>query len=225
MNVDCVILTKTVDERFYKMTNDTIESLINSEPSIKFDIKLVESNYSSPFRYNYSNVETIKPIEQFNYNRFLNLGLEKCHNDWIILSNNDVTYTTNWFTNLMSEHDKDPELLSMCPYEPNWHKQYYPIAVDVNYGYSSKTFITGWCIIINKKVVERIGKFDEQFAFWYQDDDYGRTIQKHNIKHAMIKSSVVYHLGSQSHILLSDEQKAELTFNQKKVFDSKWSGN
>ena len=39
MNVDCILLTKTIDDNFYKMTVDTIDSLINSEPSINFKIK------------------------------------------------------------------------------------------------------------------------------------------------------------------------------------------
>ena len=225
MNVDCILLTKTIDDNFYKMTVDTIDSLINSEPSINFKIKLVESNYSSPFKYNYPNLELIQPIEQFNYNRFLNFGVEKCTSDWIIISNNDVIYTEKWFTNLMVEHEKNPELLSMCPYEPNWHTNYYPTEINVNYGYDSKTFITGWCIILNKSVINSIGKFDERFAFWYQDDDYGKTLQKYNIQHAMIKNSVVYHIGSQSHKILSDSEKFELTFNQKKIFDDKWGIN
>lgn len=225
MTVDCIILTKTIDDRFFKMTNDTIDSLNNSETTIDFNIKLIESNYSSPFVYTQKNVEIIKPIEQFNYNRFLNLGVSHCSNDWIILSNNDVLYTQNWFTNLINQYELDNELISMCPYEPNWHRRYYPIATELNYGYASKTFITGWCIVINKKVIDIIGKFDEQFVFWYQDDDYGKTLEKHKIKHAMVKNSVVYHLGSQSHTILNNEEKREMTYHQKQIFDKKWNKN
>lgn len=223
MDIDCIILTKTADDTLYNLTRQTIDTLILSESSHKFNIKLIESNYSSPYKYEYPNVEVIQPIETFNYNRFLNFGLNKCKSDWIIISNNDVIYTSNWLNNLLVEYDKDNELLSMCPYEPNWHSGYYPIAKEINYGYDAKTFVTGWCILINKKVFDIIGKFDEQFAFWYQDDDYGLTLKKYGIKHAMIKSSIVYHLHSRSHHLLQQHEPNSMTWRQKSVFDAKWN--
>ena len=223
MNIDCIILTKTSDERFYSMTCQTINTLLESEPSHQFHIKLIESNYSSAYNYVYPNIiETLKPVESFNYNRFLNFGLDLCTSDWIIISNNDVIYTPGWLTTLLAEHEKDNDLLSMCPYEPKWHSAYYPIAVDVNYGYNYKTFVTGWCIVANKKVFQTIGKLDERFPFWYQDDDYGLTLQKYGIKHAMVKNSIVYHLNSQSHVLLNSIDKHALTFQQESVFKSKW---
>lgn len=224
MNIDCIILSNTANDFYYGITNQTIKTLVASEPNITFHIKLIESNTNSPYNFEFENIEIIKPNEPFNYNRFLNFGLDQCKNDWIILSNNDIIYTQNWLTYLLDEYNKNNEILSMSPYEPNWHKGYFPTALDINFGYHAKTYITGWCIVINKKVFETIGKFDEQFPFWYQDDDYGKTIEKHKIKHALVKKSIIYHLGSQSHVLLANRGgQHELTWLQKSVFDKKWN--
>ena len=47
-------------------------------------------------------------------------------------------------------------------------------------------------------VLMTIGKFDEQFDFYFQDDDYIEQLRLYNIKHASIKSSIVAHLGQKT---------------------------
>lgn len=75
---------------------------------------------------------------------------------------------------------------------------------------------------MNKKVVEVMGKFDEDFVFSYQDDDYSMTLQKHNIKHALIRNSVVIHKVSRSHDLVDDGKKFNMTHGQANTFFNKW---
>ena len=223
MEVDVIILSYTKDDTYYDMTKECIESILNSEEENTFNIIVMESDKTGKYVYDYDEVKTIVPDEEFNYNRFLNIGLEYCNNEWILISNNDTEYHSKWFTQMYKEWEKDNELLSMSPFCPIWtkHKDFTG-GETVFPGYRVTYEITGWSILMNKKVVEVMGKFDEDFVFSYQDDDYSMTLQKHNIKHALIKNSVVTHRVSRSHDLVDDGKKFSMTHGQANTFFNKW---
>ena len=82
--------------------------------------------------------------------------------------------------------------------------------------------LTGWCIFIRREIFDTIGFLDEQFEFWYADRDYGLTLLKFNIQHALVPNSIVNHIGNQSHNSIEAEKLNYLTIDQKKVFDQKW---
>lgn len=224
MEVDVIILSYTKNDGYYGMTKECIESILNSEDEHTFNIVVMESDKTGKYVYDYDEVKTIVPNEEFNYNRFLNIGLEHCNNEWILISNNDTEYHSKWFTQMYKEWEKDNELLSMSPFCPIWtkHKDFTG-GEEVFPGYRVSFEITGWSILMNKKVVEMMGKFDEDFVFSYQDDDYSMTLQKHNIKHALIKNSVVTHKVSKSHNLITDTRmKFIMTHAQANTFFNKW---
>ena len=225
MKIDVVLLSYTKNDALYDMTKNCIESLIGSEEVFKFDIKLIETDKTGRRKYDYKEVTTIVPDEEFNYNKFLNIGLKYCENDWVLISNNDIEYIGGWLIEMYKQHEKDNDLLSMSPYCPIWpkHQDSFRYKTDVFYGYRSSYEITGWCLLINRKVIEKIDGFDENFPFWYQDDDYTKMIEKYDIKHALIRKSIVIHYGSRSYDLLSWRQRRKMTRGQKKKFQKKWS--
>jgi GT2 family glycosyltransferase len=85
-----------------------------------------------------------------------------------------------------------------------------------------KGILTGWCIFVKRDIFNIVGLLDEQFDFWYADNDYGRTLLKHRITHALIGTSKVDHLGNQTHNALSPEKLLELTDHQKSTYEKKW---
>lgn len=223
MQPDIIILSnsKTIEE--YGLTQRAINSLRLSE-NFKFNEVIVETNtkyLQEGFVYQGSNVTT--PGEDFNYNRFLNIGLNYCKSDWVIISNNDVIFTEKWFTKIMDFSKQNPEFLSFSPWEPNWHKK-RGMLLDRDYyeGYRTSFEITGWCIVMHRSVIERCNLFDENFKFWYQDNDYALTLQHNKIKHALVTSSKVYHSVSGSHHLLDSKDKPFMTDGQIDVLRKKW---
>jgi GT2 family glycosyltransferase len=75
---------------------------------------------------------------------------------------------------------------------------------------------------MHKSVLNKIGDFDEEFKFWYQDDDYAKTLLKNKIKHALITKSKVTHLLSKSHDFIEDSKKFEMTNGLGVKFNKKW---
>lgn len=195
MHVDVIMLSNTKNRDFYAMTRRALESLQASEEDVSFVIHLVETNKKLAKKgFTYPDVDLIVPKERFGYNRFLNHGLDRCRHDWIVVSNNDVVFTKGWFSTLMKVHENHPDVLSLSPWEPKWHRA-KALVPEGEYliGYRTGREVTGWCLVMHRSVVTQCALFDEQFEFWYQDDDYAMTLKKHNIKHALVPGSIVHH--------------------------------
>ena len=224
MEIDVILLSYTKNDNIFNMTKRCIESIINSEKEHKFNIFLVETEKSGKYTYDFKEVKTIVPDEEFNYNKFLNIGLKYCKNEWILISNNDTEYVGGWLTEMLKQHSKDNELISMSPYCPIWHvhKNNFKEKKEIFYGYRTSYELTGWSILINKKVIDIIGNFDEQFSFWYQDNDYSMNLQKYNVKHALIKKATVLHHLSKSHALVDPKKQNQMTHGLNKNFNEKW---
>lgn len=223
MTSDIIFLSNTKDIHHYGLTTRAINSLRASE-GFKFHEIIVESNSShldKGFVYHGSNVVT--PNEEFNYNRFLNHGLKHTTSDWIVISNNDVIFTQNWFTNLMDFQKQNPQYLSLSPFEPNWHPKKGIYNTKLFYdGYKTSYEITGWCLVIHRSVIDSCNLFDERFKFWYQDNDYAETIKHKKIPHALVTNSRVYHDISKSYDTFTPEQMHDMTHAQHKIFIDKW---
>lgn len=224
MEIDVIILSYAKNDDIIKMNNDCINSINNSTKNYSFNIILVETDNNRTHKYSQKNVQVVQPGVEFNYNKFLNIGLKYCKNEWILLSNNDVIYDSNFIDYMLEEYNKDNQLLSMSPMDNTWfrHKE-FSHNVNVYYGYRTSFEITGWSILLNKMVVDKIGgSFDENFKFWYQDNDYSNNLIKYKIKHGLVTKSNVTHLLSKSHGLIENNKKFEMTDGQSVIYNKKW---
>ena len=219
--IDAIVLTYTKNLHFYGLTLRTINSL-RMNNNRDFNVVVMESNQNNE-AFLYPDCTVVKPAEEFNYNRFLNIGLNYCKSKYVLLLNNDLFFPPDSVATLidcMETHG----LSSACPHEPNWHasrltdEEKQQVLV---YGYEVEKFVLGWCICVRRSLFETIGKFDESFKFWYQDNDYAMNLQKNGIRHALVNTSQVYHEFSQSHGLLA-ENKDEMTHGMRDVFREKW---
>jgi cellulose synthase/poly-beta-1,6-N-acetylglucosamine synthase-like glycosyltransferase len=224
MVVDVIILSYVKDDSILKMNEDCMKSLYNSTDQHKFQIYLIETNKEKEFKYEGCDTcEVIQPDCEFNYNKFLNIGLEHCKNDWVLISNNDTIYHKNFLEEMMVAHNYDNQILSMSPMDDDWHRhQTFDKKSDIYYGYRTSYEVAGWSILVHRSVIQKIGGFDEQFTFWYQDNDYAHSLMKNNIKHALITKSKVTHLLSKSHGFLEGRKKYEMTDGLGHVFMNKW---
>ena len=225
-DADIIILTKTADDKYYDMTYDCIQSIRYSEPDMNFNIILMESNKDSEYVYDNAD-KVITPNCEFNYNKFINIGMKECESEWRVISNNDVIYHDKWLQVIKSVHATNSHIKSFSPWTEHWHgprigKNVQPLRV----GYTAGLEVAGWCIIARKEVFDTIGPLDEQFEFWYQDNDYAMTLHSHGILHALVSLCRVTHLidagssNGKSFDLL--ENPDEKTLGQKKKFDNKW---
>jgi GT2 family glycosyltransferase len=224
--IDVIILSYAKNDEIINMNNNCINSILNSTTNYKFNIFLIETDSAKEFEYPQENVKVIQPGLEFNYNKFLNIGLKECKSDWILISNNDTIYHKGFIERMFDIYNFNNEILSMSPMDDDWkwHAN-FDRNIDFFYGYRTSFEVAGWSILINKSVFEKIGEFDEQFSFWYQDNDYANSLIKNNIKHALVTNSKVTHLVSKSHDLIDQEKIFEMTGGLFSTFENKWLKN
>lgn len=226
IKVDVIILSFAQTNQLRQTTLQGIESLFQSEDSshIQFEVLVIESN-SELFPYQYPNTKTIYPDEKFGFNRFLNIGIMQTSNDYVCLSNNDLVFHKRWATEIIKAMQENPEIKSANPYCDIFkYHQTIVEGADIIFRHQNPLvngILTGWCLFVKREIFKKIGALDEQFEFWYADNDYDHTLKKYRLKHALVKRSIVTHLGSQSHETLLDK-KDLLTTGQREKFENKW---
>lgn len=223
MVIDVIILSYAKNDDIFNMNVECIDSINRSSNEHQFNIFVVETEKEKKFSYPFANVNVIQPESEFNYNKFINIGLQFCKSDWILISNNDTVYHNNSIDELLRAHSIDNGLLSLSPMDDTWFRHnHFDRNKLIHYGYRTSFEITGWSILMNKKVLEIMGNFDEQFAFWYQDNDYANNLKKFNIKHGLVSTSKVTHKLSSSYSLIQKEKLHEFTNGAATIFSNKW---
>jgi hypothetical protein len=141
--------------------------------------------------------ETLFWTREFNYNACLNFGIEHTNTEYVALCNNDLVFQKGWekITDVMNYF----ELLSASPLsEYSTHRHAYKKCNNIYYGYQIGHELLGWCIVINREILQQIKKLDETYKFWCSDNAYADQLQKANIKHALVCNSIVNHIGGGS---------------------------
>lgn len=193
MKLSVIILSFTTTEGLFEMTSNCINSLVESESSIEMEIILVESNknyLNSGFVYP-EFVKIIIPESDFNFHKFLNIGIKYSTAEYIALCNNDLIFYKNWFSEILKVKKENPIIES---FSPSGKIEDYNFVNEFELGYKVRTHLMGWCIVACKEVFKKIGYLDETFDFNYADNDYAMSLKKHNIRHALVNSSKVEHL-------------------------------
>lgn len=228
MNVDVVILTDSSSEESIGMTRRTIHTIKENEPNHVFHIHLVESGVFSKHRYDDMVENYIHPSTTFNYNKFVNIGLVYVKHDWVLISNNDIGYENNWFTEIMNVYKERPDIESFSPKDPMLYMIYfsgYFIGTDSKYNESHRVTesVMGWSILIKKTALDKITPFDEQFDMYYQDNDYAEMLKVNSIKHALVRNSIAVHQGTMRvKDVLSDIKIKKIEQDERK-FRTKWN--
>jgi GT2 family glycosyltransferase len=211
--IDVICLTDTTSLKIYEMTHRTITSIRESETDYKFNIILLDTNPNS--EYSYNNVDYyVIPNEPFNYNRYLNIASKYLKFDWVLITNDDVRYEKNWFSEILKIYNSDNTIESFSPKDMLFYSTIYGDhflgSNDTHWvSYNVTEAVCGWSILMRKKVWDLIGKWDEEFDFYYQDNDYAKTIESLGIKHAIVRNSLTLHIGNLSFFNRKDDEHRE----------------
>ena len=197
IKLSVIILSITNNAEMFKMTSDCIDSLQRSEVKVNIEILIIESNKN----YTNSNwqypdfVKVIIPESNFNFHKFLNIGIRESTGDFIALCNNDLIFTQNWFTEILHVKNRNPKIKSFSPSETQYIGRSND---DFISGYKIRQHIKGWCIVVERDIFQKIGYLDESFDFYFADNDYAMTLRMNNLKHALVCRSFVKHLEKKS---------------------------
>lgn len=189
-----------------------------SQNFTNFEVILVDNgstdNSVSYVRKNFPQVKIVKLSKNFGFAKAVNLGIEKSLAPFVTLLNNDTKVDINWLKNLYGAilsnpkvfavaskilQAKKPNLVDSAGDKINIVGQAHP----AGYGERSEKFekgrfvfgATGAASIFRKEILEKLGKFDEDFFFYFEDVDFALRAQIAGFKCWYQPSAVAYHLG------------------------------
>lgn len=198
MNHDIIILSLTNNDHFFNMTKQCITSLKQSEENVKFNVILVESGINGHLYEGIADT-IITPDIKFNYNTYMNIGLEHSKNEWVSLCNNDLIFQQNWASEVHKyyEYNKDVKSYGHWNDYAGWHHSRFNDNRTVYEGYNIGKEVSGWCITARRDIFNTV-VLDNRVEFWFSDNIYSDELQKNNIKHVLLKNSKIIHFESQT---------------------------
>lgn len=210
--VDVVILSNAKTPALRRLTEQTISSCISGANQLPINIIVVEQVPNVL----YSNASTIKnPHEIFNYNATANFGAKHGKAEWIMIANNDLTFTDGWLHELLAVNHS-----VMSPHEPNDPRQ---SEISQNtFGTVNGKHFSGWCFMIRRELWKKIGGFDDCVNFWFSDDVTIEQVLKLGVEPVLVKCSLVNHLGSSTLLSMDNVVADDYTWGQVDIFNTKY---
>lgn len=189
MTYDLIIISQSKGD-LIRVTQQCIDSARKDNADL--NIIVVETGDNYPYHVD----KIVKYEGEFNYNKALNLGLQYAKSDYQVLCNNDIIFYEGW--SKMGDVMKANDYLSASALSNDIRQRYCNRGYMAYEGYVVGIHLTGWCIFTSKELWSKIGKLNEKHRFWFSDNVYADQLIKAGIKHALICSIQVDHLGSQT---------------------------
>jgi O-antigen biosynthesis protein len=218
-----------------------IESIRKYTKEGTYEIIVVDNNSTDDtalWLNQQKDIKTILNAENLGFPKGCNQGIEIASGENILLLNNDVIVTKSWLENMErclynSENVGAVGCVTnSCSYYHVINVQYDSIekmqefAVQYNVPNSDlweeRLKLVGFCMLIKKEVVDKVGILDEQFTPGnYEDDDYSARIRKAGYRLILCKDTFIHHFGSTS-FKENNVAFLKLLETNRKKFEDKW---
>lgn len=162
-------------------------------------------------------ITIINTDKNLGYAGGLNQGIlylkDKTEVDWFMLMNNDVKLTKEFFADLLKLENQNtiysPVIINV---EDDIVQNtggklvlYYGGTLNLNKGNqfqemvkAEPDFLSGCCLFMNRKVIEKVGELDEFYESYYEDVEYSFRARKKGIKLEVLWDTPLRHYHSMS---------------------------
>jgi len=157
-----------------------------------------------------------------------NLGAKEATGDYICFINNDVIVSPRWLEKLIKVLEDDEQNGAVGPVSNNVGGIKFPQRVkfiNEKEGIIEEIpRLSGFCIVLPKKIFNNIGKWDERFfPGFFEDDDLCIRLQEEGYKLKYCGNSFVHH-KMQSTFAKNKLDGNDIYKTNKKRFENKWKG-
>ena len=182
------------------MLENCITTLRQSDGEQTFNVMVIESGVIVDCGQDLTIKYNMYGGPQFCYNHALNLGINESENEWVVLINNDLIFRNTWMSEIIEAYNERPDIESFSPWNDmwDWHSRMFDInSTNIIEGYNIGRELCGWCIIARRSIFDKFS-LSERVNFWYSDNVYADSLREFGIKHALVISSKVDHIVSQT---------------------------
>lgn len=184
-----------------------------------------------------AHVRIIENKQNRGFPAAVNQGIENATGDAILLLNNDTIVTTGWLDRLRTALDSDERIqvigpLTNCTAGLQRIPAKYSLENLDDFAWDRRVSnrdqlelvpeVTGFCMLIDRKAIQSIGLFDEQFGTGlYEDVDYCKRVRDAGFQIAIAHDVFIHHFGHKSFQKAGIDQNDLAVINQEKFHD-KW---
>jgi GT2 family glycosyltransferase/Flp pilus assembly protein TadD len=184
-------------------------------------------------------VDVVRNEKNVGFPAGCNQALARARGRFLVLLNNDTVVTPGWLDTLIAVSLSDWPAVGLVGPVSN----YAPDAQGVRPGYAEldglddfaerrrREFrgkvlwvnrLTGFCLLIRRDVLDRIGAFDERYGMgFFDDDDLCLRAREAGVKLAVAPEVYIHHFGSRTFKGLGIETRPQLQKNFE-LFRDKW---
>ncbi len=168
-----------------------------------------------------------------------NQGMRAASGAQVLLLNNDTVPTTGWLRRMLDALHADPAigLVGPCSNQVSGEQQ-IPVGYDDDlvgldgfaweWGKANERRredadrLVGFCLLIRREVIDRVGFLDERFGVGcFEDDDYCLRAARAGFRAVIARDAFVHHFGGRTFIG-SGVDFAGLMRRNQALFESKW---
>jgi len=216
----------------YEITKDAIESILNYTNGVDYRLILINDGgdkeldkyFKTLSRYRKNIIyRTNKP--NIGWIKSINQGIDLCNAPYVLFINNDIEIPRNadrWLSRMIEA--TIPKDIGACGCVTNYVMGYQNIELNkqilLQEHYTK--FLIGFCMLIKKEVIDKIGKLDERFGIGGNDDlDYSIRIRKAGYKLKIVRDTFIIHKGTKSLPMVFDDVEKQDKITRKILID-KW---
>lgn len=221
MTLDLIIISHAKTPELRQLTQRGIYSAIANEFHVKINPIVIEGNHA----VKYDGAKTYYQYGDFCYNKFLNFGASLGISEYIAFCNNDLSYGTDWASNLIEALQSG--LDSVSPYSTishHVHKTGILPNTGIHYGHEVKHQFEGWCFVWPRLLWNQI-KLDERVTFWCSDNATVEQLKAAGKNHGLVTYAIVEHPDNGGKTLKTVSNRHELTTQQAKIFNKLYDKN
>lgn len=191
-----------------------------------FNLIIIDNNSASDvrkfledFKNSRDNVTLIRNQNNLGWIKGVNQGLRLSKAPYVCIMNNDtVVNTSGWLSRLIGIAESEMDIGLVNP------------TFDIKRDLGAKSsfievdFCRGYCVLIKRPVIEKIGLLDEAYGEgYYDDDDYSVRALRAGFRCVRANDVFVRHFGDSTFSEVFGESKRRLMHAaNKKLFYSKW---
>lgn len=173
-------------------------------------------------------IRLIRNEENLGYVKAVNQGLRISSAPYVCMMNNDTLPGEGWLSELVEFFGKHPEAGLLNP-ASGGHlvsgagvNEYARKLAGANKGkFMEMNQCQGWCMLVKRDVIEKIGYLDERFGLGgFDDTDYSMRAHLAGYKSVCVHSSYVYHKMHTSFDRMGDRKKIQA--DSEREYFKKW---
>lgn len=199
------------------------------------DIVVIDNNSPSHptwIKKQFKRVNFVQNVHNLGFAKANNQGTKLARGEWLLFLNPDLQITPSAIRNLV-EQAMHNHYDACSPVSIDSYNKPIPTSLSLLIEFSplnrliplsifKMRTLMGGCLLIKKKVLEKIGGWDERYFLWFEDSDLTHTLLNNQYKIGRVSSVTYTHKGGSSIGKLDYKRQKSVFFRSMNKYADKY---